>query len=171
MSDITYCTIEKIKEITAIVKTVDPSYIEPHIENSEILEIIPILGCALDTELKNEILNGTLSGDNETLVDYYIVPCSAWYSYHNSLPFLAIKTFNKGLVRQASDNSVAASLEEVRFLQQSVMDIASSMGNRLIKYLINNEALFPNYRVDQDGDCDSCSPLTTQRYAGGIYLG
>ena len=171
MSDITYCTIENIKEITAIVETVSPKYIEPHIENSEILEIVPILGCALDTQLKDEILNGTLSGNSEILVNKYIVPASAWYSYHNSLPFIAIKSFNKGLVRQASDNSVPATLEEIRFLQQSVMDIASSMVNRLIKYLINNPTLFPNYRVDQDSDCDSCSPHTTQRYAGGIYLG
>lgn len=169
--DVTYCTVEKIKEITAIVKTVDPSYIEPHIENSEILEISPILGCALDTQLKGEILDGTLSGLNETLVDDYIVPCSAWYSYHNAIPFLAIKSFNKGLVRQGSDNSTPASLEEIRFMQQSVSDIATSMANRLIDYLNNNEALYPNYRTGSSADGCDCSPKSTKHFAGGIYLG
>ena len=100
MSDTTYLTTEKLSEITSVSKNVDPTLIEPFIETSQEFYIVPVLGDALHSELIGEIEDGTLSGNNETLVDEYILPVAAFYCWYDAVPFLAFKTHNKGIVRQ-----------------------------------------------------------------------
>lgn len=163
-NDTTYLTIGRIKELTAIVKSVDPTYIEPFIEVGETMHIVPVLGLALDSELKTAIEQGTLSGNNETLVVNYIQPASAWYSFYESTPFLSIKAFNKGLVKQFSDNSTSIDREELRDYRQSILDKAVFYRNKLIDYLNNNKSLYPNYRTD-----NACG--VPKSNSTGIFLG
>lgn len=162
-NDTTYVTEKNIKNITAIVSSVLESQLEPFIQTAEEMHIVPALGTALDAELKADIDNGTLSGNNETLVVNYIIPASAWYTYYDAVPFLNVKTTKKGLVKQSSNYSDNADIQEVKLLQQAVLDKAVFFRNRLIDYLNDNNILYPNYRAD--GEC-----LATKNNSSSIFL-
>ena len=165
-NDLTYCTSANIKKITAIVQTVSEEYIEPFIMSAEEMHIIPILGTALDTELKSELSQGILSGANETLVTNYIIPASAWYSFYDAVPFLSVKVFNKGLVKQFSDNSNPIDRDELKDYRQAVKDKATFYINNLRKFLIDNSSTYPLYRSD-----DNCDGGGGRHWSSGIYLG
>lgn len=166
MNDTTYLTVEDLKEITAIVKTVSAEYLSPFITVAEDMHINEsILGTALDSELKSEIENGTLSGNNETLVIHYIQPASAWYCFYEAAPFLSIKAFQKGLVKQASPESTPIDADELKSYRQAILDKATYYRNRLIDYLNTNATLYPNYR-----NSDDCSGAGKKGYGIGIYL-
>ena len=164
--DTTYLTIEKLKKITAISKNVDVSLLENNIETSEELNIVPILGTALNSQLISEIEAGTLSGNNLTLVDSYIIPCSAYFAWYDASIFLWAKTMNKGIVKQHSDSSDALDKEELILYRQSIKDKAFGYQSRLIKYLENNINLYPNFRVNLDD-----MQYKTKGNSSGIFLG
>ena len=166
--DRTYATIEDIKKMTAIVNTVKPEYLEPFIQTAEQMYINNVLGTALDSELKSLIDAGTLSGVNETLVYNYIIPASVWYSFYDAAPFISIKAFSKGLVKQNSDSSTPIDREELRDYRQSILDKASFYRNRMIDYLVDNSSTFPKFRQDAN---DDKGRYIKKSFGGGIFLG
>ena len=166
MDNFTFLTISQLKEMTAISKNVDVSYLEPFIQTSEEMHVLPILGTALTSELQGEIEAGTISGSNETLWVQYINPCSAWYSFFECSPFIHTKAFNKGLVHQFSNNSNSIDFDTFKNYKQSIKDKSTFYRNRLIEYLSDNAELYPNWRVDTN-DCDQ---YTKKQWSGGIYL-
>ena len=166
MNEITYLTVDKLKDFTPIVQSVDVTLLENWIPVAETMHIVPILGDALDTELKNEIeLTGTVTGNNVTLLPY-ILNASAWYSFLESSSFIRTKFTNKSATQQYSENSQVAPLDDFKQLRQEILDKAMFYRNRLIDYRDNNKSLFPLYRSDDD-DCDGGS---NKEYSGGIYL-
>lgn len=168
MEDTTYLTEDKLKEMTVITKNVSDEYLTPFIETSEEMHVVPILGTALDTQLKSEIEQGSISGSNETLWVNYINPMSAWYTFYEASPFLSIKAFNKGLVKQTSDNSDSIDRDELRDYRQSILDKAVFYRNRLIDYLTENRTTYPLWRSN-DGGAD-CSDIKKSN-STGFYIG
>ncbi len=164
MVNVNYISEEDIKEITSISKNVEASLLVPYIRSSEAMQVEPILGTALNSELKAAITGNTLTGVNYNLVQFYIKPLSVWATYLSAIPFLAFKGTSKGVVRQNSDNSQIASIEELTFLRQAVKDQVAFYKDQLQDYLEENSSLFANYR--------SCNTDTNYNSNGnGIYLG
>lgn len=165
MIDVNYITLEDLQELTSISDNIDPKFLVPYIRSSEAMFVSPVLGTALDTVLKQAITGNTLTGNNYTLVQYYIKPLAAWSAYLNGVPFLAFKATNKGLVRQNSENSTPLTVEEINYLKQSAKDMQSHFKDTLIDYLEANTTLYPSYRSQ---NCDAGSGRSN---ANGIYLG
>ena len=161
--DLTYCTVEDIKKITAIVNAIDGEYIEPFLLSAEEMHIYPVLGDALNTELLNEVEQGILSGSNELLVINYIVPASAWYSFYDGVPFLSMKLTNKGLNQAFSDSSSPVDIDRHKMYSQNVKDKAIFYLNRLRTFLNENANDYPNYRSD---DCN----YSNRSWSSGIWL-
>lgn len=165
MTDTTFLTVDYLKEIAPISANVAPEILQPFIPIAEAMWINDkILGTALTTQLKSELENQTLSGDNYTLVYSYIVPTSAWYSYYEASVFMIYRAENKGITKKYSDNSQALDRQEFANYRQSIQDKANYYRNRLIDYLNDNRLLYPNYRPE-----NFCSPR--KDYGGGIWLG
>jgi hypothetical protein len=166
MIDVNYITIEDLQELTSISQNVDPVYLVPFIRSSEAMYVSPVLGTALDTELKQAITGNTLTGNNYTLVQFYIKPFAAWSTYLTSIAFLSFKGTNKGILRQQSDNSTIPTVEELNYLKQSIKDMQSFYKDHLIDYLEANVALYPNYRSENCNQGNSGN-----NNSNGIYLG
>lgn len=160
MNDVTYITIEDLKELTSISENIDVKYIVPYIVTSQVMFVEPLLGIALDTYLKNQITGGTLSGYDERLVKYYIRPYAVYTAFIESLPFISMKITSKGIVKQASENSEAATTDDINWLTTKGKDKQSAYKALLLDYLECNADKFPLYRVQQ-----------RKTYSSGIYLG
>ncbi len=167
MDTFTFLSIEQLKEMTALNKTVDAAYLEPFVQTSEEMHVNPILGTALLSELQTEIQDGTISGNNETLWINYINPCSAWYSFYEASPFIHTKASNKGLLAQRSESSDTIDIDTFNAYKQSIKDKAVFYRNRLIDYLNDNEATYPNWRADNT----DCEQFTRKSNSSGIFLG
>ncbi len=165
MNDVTYITTEDIKEITSISNNVEPTFLVPYIRSSEKMHVEDVIGIALDTTLKSAITGGTLTGDNYTLVQYYIKPLAAWSAFLSAIPFMAFKSTSKGILRQSSDNSEIPTIPDINWFRQSVKDNQTFYRGELIRYLEANTSKYPDYR--------SCATSNTQgnNTSSGIYLG
>lgn len=164
MNDVTYISVEDIKEITSISQNVDPTFLVPYVRAAEGMFVVNILGTALDAELKAMITGGTLTGNYYNLVQYYIKPLSAYSAYLQAVPFLAFKTTNKGILRNGSENAEIPAIGDITYFKQSIKDIQSYYRQELINYLEDNKTLFPNYRSD-------CEDNGSKDYSNGIWLG
>lgn len=165
MLQTTYLTVDDLKSYTPISQNVDTSQLENWIPVAEEMHIIGILGTALDTQLKTQIENGTISGDNYTLWTT-IKNCSAWYTFYEATTFLRTKAMNKGIVQQFSDNSNVAPMEDFKDYKQSILDKAMFYRNYLIDFLEANKSLYPLWRSDSN----DCGENHDKEFSGGIYV-
>jgi hypothetical protein len=129
---------------TALIKD---NYI--YITQLEVLK--PAIGDTFYDALIAEVLAGSYTGLNETLVDDYIKPMLAFYVKARILPELRLRTTAKGVMINTSTTSDAASKEEVAALQ----DISKEMGDALLdemrRYILDNSSSFPDY-VTSEGE-------------------
>lgn len=161
MNDITYATIDEMKEYTPLSKNMSDDVIKPFIKMAETFHLRPILGSNLDDELLSMISGDTLSGASYTLVKEYIIPASIWYSYYESTVSIWLRPSTKGLTKGFSDNSTAASGKDVETFKQDCWDKAVMYTNRLVNYLNDNSKTFPLY-----GDCS----VSRKQNSSGIFL-
>ena len=165
MIETTYLTVDKLKDFTPIVASVDTTLLENWIPVAETMHIVPVLGDALDSALKTELETyGTLTGNNATLLTY-ILNASAWYCFLEASSFIRTKFTNKSATQQFSENSQVIEKEDFKSLRQEILDKAMFFRNKLIDYLENNKSKFPLYRSDND-----CDNIGSKEYSAGIWL-
>ena len=90
--------------------------------------------------------------DYETLIDKYVQPVLIHYSLYECLPFLSYKIMNKDLVRKISEQSSAASLEDLKYLRNIVLNTAEYYAERLVDWLRNNSDKYPEYNSNSGAD-------------------
>ncbi len=163
INTITYSTVATLKEDTSISQNVDAKSLLPYISSSELMHVQPIIGVALDSELKTQIENNTLSGDNFTLVEFYVRPVSAMASWYSSTIFQRSKATNKGIVHQSSDSSDTISFEDFQLYRSNIKNQLIFFENRLTKFLEDNQTTYPTYRSD-------CELPTHNDSSGGLYI-
>jgi hypothetical protein len=162
MNDVTLISVDDIKEVTSISKSISPELLEPYILISEEYFVYDLLGSALTNELKNQITGNSLSQLNSVLLTQYIRPLAAYGAWHEYIPFSAIRSTQKGEVKQSSDSSVNADLNEVAFKRTALKDKVMFFQNRVEKYLNENKTKYPLYRASCNGNGWNST---------GIYLG
>ena len=164
MNDITYATVDYIKQYTPVSKNLSPEVLEPFIKMGETFHIRPVLGENLDDSLIEMIEDDTLTGSSYTLVTEYIIPTSIWYTYYEALPFIWTRSNAKGLTKGFSDTTAALDKKEYEMVKQELWDKAIQYKNRLVDYLSDNSATFPLYG---SGTC----PPAGKSNSTGIFLG
>jgi hypothetical protein len=163
MNDLTYLTVDRLKDWTPISQNVDISQLENWIPVTETMHLIPILGTSLDSELKSQIETGTVTADNQILIDN-ICNASAWYSFLNASTFMRSKAMNKGIVQQFSENSQVVPLEDFKAYRQELLQKAIFFTNYLQDFLELNKDKYPLYRST---NCDGNS----KDNSSGIWVG
>lgn len=161
MNDITFATVDDIKDYTPVSKNISPELLINFLKMSELFHIKPVLGDNLYNSLIDMVSGDTLSGASYTLVAEYIIPTSIWYSYYEALPFIWTRSNAKGLSKGYSETTSALDKKEYELMKQELWDKAVMYLNRLIKYLNENVTTYPLY-----GSCTVTSANST-----GIYLG
>ena len=157
---------ETIKKSTTINGNVDVELLLPYIKVAQDIHIHQLLGTDLYEKLQTDITAASVAGAYATLLDEYIQPTLIHYSLYECLPFLSYKIMNKDIVRKISETSSAASLDDIVYMREITKNIAEYYAKRLVDYITNNTASFPEYSSNSGGDL---SP-TKEAYFSGMNL-
>jgi hypothetical protein len=101
----------------------------------------------------NKYNTQTLTNDEETLVEF-IQPVVAWRSAEDAVFGLSYQLKNKGIQTQFGDYSGSVSRAEVAFSMEHYAQKASFYEQRLIKYLLANKNLYPQFTSQTNKDTD-----------------
>lgn len=168
MAKVLLLSTDKLKRNTPIQDNIDDDILKPYIYKSQDTHLQMSLGTDLYAKIKNEVQAGTISGNYKTLLDDYIQPMLIEWSLYESLPFISLKLTNKSIVRGNSEFSVEGDLDDLKYLRNSVRDIAEFYSQRLTNYIREYSNNFPEYQTNSG--LDKIVPNSTS-YFNGVYLG
>jgi hypothetical protein len=143
---------EDLVKRTAINGNVDRDQMIQFIKIAQDIHVQALLGTALYNRLKDDVLNNTLAGNYQTLLEDYVQDVLVHYSMTEILPFLAYKVSNGGVFKKQSENSEGIEKSELEYLIQRERDIAEHYGRRLVSYLTFYGSLTPEYYENQNGE-------------------
>lgn len=154
-----FITENYLKTNTPITANVDVNDVTPYIATQAQLRVMPVLGTVFYNYLLTKYNNQTLTNDEETLVAY-IQPVIAWRSAEDAVFGLTYQLKNKGLQTQFGDFSGSVTRSEVAFGMEHYAQKAAFFEQRLIKYLIANKGLYPEFTSEANKDTD-LKPMIT----------
>lgn len=136
---------EKLKSFTAIHASVSPTDLVPFVIQSQDLVLADYLGATFYKQLKDQVVNNTVTTVNRTIMDDYIAPALCNLAFYYALPGLTYKVFQKSVLKPGSESSQQIGLDELKFLQSQAKDVAYNYLKKLQVYLKNNLSLYPAY--------------------------
>jgi len=163
-----FITETYLKTNTPITANVDVTDVTPYIKTQADLRVQPILGSVFYNYLLAEYNAQTLNPDEETLVGF-IQPVVAWRSAEDAIFGLTYQLKNKGLQTQFGDYSGSVSRAEVAFGMEHYAQKASFFEQRLIKYLLANKNLFPQFTSLANRDTDLRPQIEACNCVGTCY--
>ena len=152
-SNVLFISEEKLKSFTSIHQSVSPTDLVPYVLQAQDIYIQNYLGATFYQQLEAQITTGVISVPNRYLLDNYIGPLLCNWAMYHALPFLAYKIFNKSVLKPNSENAPSVELDEVKFLQTQVREVAESYTKYMQIYLNNHMSDYPAYANanSQDG--------------------
>jgi hypothetical protein len=114
---------------------------------------MPILGTTFFNYMLEVYNDQTATNDEETLIKF-IQPIVAWRSAEDAVFGLTYQLKNKGLQTQNGDFSSSVSQREVAFGMEHYAQKAAFFEQRLIRYLIKNRNLYPEFISLENRDTD-----------------
>ena len=168
MSRILFLGTARLKKQTPIQQNVDDDLLNNYIFRAQETHIHQALGTDLYNAMKNRVVNNQLTGQYKTLMDDYITNCLIEWSFYEVMPFISLKITNKSIARGNADYLAEADLADLKYLRQTVRDVAEFYGERLITYLKENNSLFLEYNTNSG--LDKIIP-SSKAFFNGVYLG
>ena len=160
----------RVKTDTALNDSVDDNLLFPAIVTAQERNVHPVLGTALYTKVKTIVADGTIADAGnahyKTLLDTYVVPMLVQYSFAEVLPVLRLRFANNSVVAMGSEQSTAASYEDIKPIINSAKEIANWYKERLIEHLCYNNNTYPEYNA---GTNEDVLP-TSRNYTQGLNL-
>ena len=156
MSYVLFISEAKLKDSTAINLNVDVEILLPFVREAQKIYVETALGTDLNNKLKNLIIAGTVGNvGNEaykTLLDDYIGDMLPSYSLYHAFNYLRHKVENGNIFSKTSETGNALSTEEAQSFREEILNTGSYYRERLIDYIINNSASFPEYTTNTGAD-------------------
>jgi hypothetical protein len=159
---------EDIKRNTPMSGSVDVDKFIQYIKIAQEIHLQRYLGTDLYKRLQAGIIAKDLNADEKTLLNDYIQQVLIYYAMVEYLPFAAIQVSNGGVFKHLPENASPVDKSEIDYLVQKHRDTAQYYSKRLVDYLCNNTALYPEYSTNTDNEI---SPTRRVDYSGGWYLG
>jgi hypothetical protein len=156
-----------LREQTPIQDNVDSDILTPYIKIAQDVHIAQALGSTFYNRLKEGVALNNLNSDEEYLLREFIMPCLAQFTYYEVLPHLNYKPTNKAISQQNSEWSTPSTLDDIKFLRNTVRDLAEFLLKRLNKHLCDYSNLFPEYENPDDKEN---LRRTRKSFFSGIYL-
>ena len=170
MAYVLFISEERLKDSTTIGLNVDPALLLPYIKQAQKLYVETKLGTDLNQKLKDLIVAGTVNNvGNEayaTLLNDYIAEVLPSYCLWMAVPFLRYKIENGNIFSKTSENGNALSTEESQHLRNEVLNTAEYYMERMIDYIRNNTASFPDFSTNSGADVSPSS----ENYYNGMNL-
>jgi hypothetical protein len=130
-----FISADYLKRNTIIELNVDDSKINPIILKVQRVYLQQVLGSSFYNHLQDAVVNSTLTTYEDDLIKDYVQPGVAEWCLYELLPFLNYKSTNKAISKESSEFSEAAALDEIKYLRNSVRDMAEFLMARVDKYL------------------------------------
>lgn len=86
------------------------------------------------------------------LLSTYVKPCLIHWAMVEYLPFSVYTIANKGVFKHSSENATTIEKPELDMLISKQRDIAQNYTQRMIDHLQFNNALYPEYHTNSNGD-------------------
>ena len=164
--NVLFVSEEKIKSYTSIHESVSPEDLTPYVLQAQQIYLYNYLGATFYNQLVTQITNSTISTPNRWLLDNYIGQILVNYAFYHALPFLKYKVFNKSVLSPIAENSPAIGLDELKFLQTQVREVAESYVDQMQVYLANNLSQYPAYAASRS--IDGQAPDKKTPYFSGL---
>jgi hypothetical protein len=155
-----------LKENTVIQDNVDDSTLVPFIYLSQDTNLQTAVGTTLYNRLKEGVALNNLNQNEEDLLRDYIQPMVAQWTFYNVYPFLNYKSTNKAISKESSEFSNPAELDEIKYMRNSIRDLAEFYTRRLNTFLCDYSNLFPEY---ENPDPLENLPHNSKSYFSGVY--
>lgn len=171
MAQALFINAEYIKSVSIIDENVDEKILKVSIKKAQDFRIHRVLGTTLYNKFTTDINSSGSSGVTgvyKTLMDSYIIPALVEWTLYEAALWLNYKYRNKAIAAQSSENAQPVDLTVLQSLRDEHKNAAEWYTERLIRYLCENEASYPEYDNNPDGD-DIQSQ--TSNYDSPIWLG
>ena len=109
---ILFISPSKLKKETALGGSVDDEILQPYIRLAQEMHILPTLGQSLYDDLSAKVAAGTITGNDEALMESYIAPALVQLAFSEALPFIRVRIVNNGVTVMDSEQSTAATFAE-----------------------------------------------------------
>jgi hypothetical protein len=136
---------ELLKKYTPLTDAVDPNIIRPCIYVAQDMYLQNFLGTNLTIKLKDDVANGTLADQYETLLNEYVIKLLIWWTLVELYPSLLYKHDNGNLVSRQSEDTTPVTKGEMESLKEKARENARFYTKRLVDYLRFNSSLYPEY--------------------------
>lgn len=141
-----------LKKYTPLTDAVDPNLIRPCIYVAQDMYLQNFLGTNLTNKIKDDVANGTLSGNYEILLNEYILKLLIWWTMVELYPSLLYKHDNGNLVSRQSEDTTPVTKGEMESLKEKARENARFYTKRMVDYLRFNTNLFPEYTNNTDNN-------------------
>ena len=153
MATALFISREDLVRNTIINGTVDSDKFLPFVKLAQIQHIQNYLGSRLYDKISQDILDGSLTGDYQTLVNEYVQPALIHFAMVDFLPFSAFEIKNGGIFKHSSETATQPSKDEVDYLVQKHRNFAEFYTRRMIDFLtFNAPSKYPEYYTNQNED-------------------
>jgi len=164
-----FISVQNIKDRSGLHANVDEKLVLPEIKTAQDIFILPALGSALYNRLQAGITANNLNANEVLLLDNYIADTLVHYVLSELPMGLSYQFYNKGLLRKGGENTENPSMQDMIDVANRYKARAEFYKQRLIKYLKQNNALYPNY-LNFGSGIDSIKP-DNEGYTVSMYLG
>ena len=156
MSYVLFISEAKLKDSTAINLNVDVDILLPFVREAQKIYVETALGTDLNNKLKDLIVAGTVNlpanAAYKTLLDDYIGDMLPSYSLYHAFNYLRHKVENGNIFSKTSETGTALSTEQAQSFREEILNTGSYYRERLIDYIRNNTASFPEYNTNTGAD-------------------
>lgn len=166
--NVLFISEQKLKATTALHQNVEPQDLLPAVQQAQDIYVQGLMGSTWYNALKARIVAGTVTSDERTFLDDYCAPMIANYALYQAFPTLAYKIFNKSVMQPTSEESQPASLEQIKYVRDSVMATAEFYRERARDFVKENQSLFPEYQ--NPNSKDGMVPDKHNDYYGGLVV-
>lgn len=160
----------RLKKNTPIEENVSDNILNPYIYKAQEVYIQQYLGTDLYNKIMEKVSDGSITTPSpyKTLLDDYITPALIEWSFYEVLPFISLKITNKSIGRGNAEFLSEGDLNDLKYLRQTVRDLAEFYGSRVINYLKQYSNSYPEYNTNSG--LDKIVPNSSS-YFNGVYLG
>jgi hypothetical protein len=133
-------TVENIATYRDITSNVPSKRVVPFINEAQDIDLRNVLGKDLFDKVVEDI-----SPLNYPELDAYIIPCLSYWAYARIVRNNRATVTSNGVVQKNVDGSVQGNDQSVTFLITDAKEAAAAYANRLIDFLNENSADYPEW--------------------------
>lgn len=164
---ILFINVNYIKDRTTIERNVDDNKIAPFILKVQETHLQMALGSSFYYHILDSFDTGNVTPAETELIDDFIKPMVAEWAYYEAYPHIAIKATNKSISRERSEYSEPVGMEDIKWMRNSIRNMAEFYTKRIIKHIRDNNTDFPLYF---NPDLPENVKRNNQSYFTGVYI-